>query len=221
MDSFSFTIPRLERPLSDMLTRIPRAFRERAQKGFAVLADVPQQSYAEILKAAIVTLESKKAPLDELEKSLQLSTTDLSSLFAGSMLIVPILGESGNAEEFVGSAVKSGLIPESLVPKIQPFIDVIVAQRAQIQRAMRRGSLSTQVLPFISNVEIVVDLRIGFEEQDIIEAVPIAIFHIATDTEGQEMWFQSSKHQMQQLKSDLDEAIKRMESAETWGRRER
>jgi hypothetical protein len=220
MGSFSFTIPRFERPIPDILARLPRAFKEQAQKGFAVLAEVPQQNYAEILQAVVVALESKKAPLDDLEKSLKLSASDLGSLFAASMLIVPILGEGGNAEEFVSSAVKVGLISENLVLKIQPFVAAIVGQRAQVGRAIRRASLPAQVLPYISDVEIVVDLRIGFEEQDVIETIPVAIVHIDTDTDGQEVWFQSSKHQMQQLKSDLEEAIKRMEAAEAWGRRE-
>lgn len=220
MGSFSFTIPRLERPIADILARLPRGFKEQAQKGFAVLAEVPQQNYAEILQAVVVAMESKKASLDGLEKSLKLSATDLGSLFAASMLVVPILGERGNAEEFVNSAVKVGLIGENLVAKIQPFVAAIIGQRTQIARAIRRASLPAEVLPYISNVEIVVDLRIAFEEQNIIESIPVAIVHIDTDVEGQEMWFQSSKHQMQQLKSDLEEAIKRMEAVEAWGRRE-
>lgn len=219
MGSFNFTIPR-ERPIQDILTRMPRPFKEQAEKGFAVLAEVGQQHYAEILQAVLVGLESKKAPLEELEKSLKLSINDLSSLFAASMLTVPILGEGGSAEEFINSAVKVGVIPQSLVPKIQPFVDTVVAQRAQIGRAIRRAALPAEVLPYISNAEIVVDLRMAFEEQTVVEAVPVAIVHIDTDANGQEIWFQSSKQQMQQLKNDIEDAIKRMESAAEWSRRE-
>ncbi len=220
MGSFNFTIPRFERPIQDILTRMPRAFKEQAEKGFTVLADVGQQHYAEILQAVLVGLESKKAPLEELEKSLKLSINDLSSLFAASMLTVPILGEGGSAEEFINSAVKVGVIPQSLVPKIQPFVDTVVAQRAQIGRAIRRAALPAQVLPYISNAEIVVDLRMAFEEQAVVEAVPVAIVHIDTDANGQEIWFQGSKQQMQQLKNDIEEAIKQMEAAAAWSRRE-
>ncbi len=199
---------------------MPRAFKDQAEKGFVVLSDIPKQNYAEVLQAVIATLESKKPPLDDLEKSLKLSKGDLSSLFAAAMLTVPILGEGGNAEEFVSSAVKSGLIKETLVPKIQPFIDTIVSQKAVIGRAIRRASLPSQVFPSFSSIEVAVDLRIGFEDQKVVDAVPVAIVHIDTDTNGDEMWFQCSKHEMLQLKSEIEDAVKRMEAAESWGNRE-
>ncbi len=220
MGSFNINIPRSERALADMVGRFPRAFREQAEKGFVVLATVNSQHYAEILKAVVITLESKRAPLENLEKYLKLSKNDLSMLFAAAMLTVPFLGEGGNAEEFVGSAVKSGLIRAELVPQIQPFIDTVVAERAQIGRAIRRAALPGEVLPFLSNVEVAVDLRIGFEQEAVADAVPVAVIHIDTDANGKEIWFQASKQQMELFKKDIEEAIKRMDIAEAWGLRE-
>lgn len=203
-----------------MVRTIPRAFKEQAEKGFAVLATISPQHYAEILKAVVVTVESKRAPLEGLEKTLGLSKNDLSALFAAAMLTVPILAQGGNAEEFVSSAVKAGLIADGLVPRIQPFIDTVIAERIGIGRAIKRAALPSLVLPFLSNVEVVVDLRIGFEQEVVAEAVPVAVIHIDTDAEGKEIWFQASKQQMEDLKTDVQEAIKRMETAESWGLRE-
>lgn len=214
----NFTIPFTERP-TDLLSSVPRAFRDQAEKGFLVLAEVSKQHYAELLRAVVVALESKKPPLEELEKSLKLPVSDLNALFAASMLTVPLLSQGGTAEEFMGSAVKSGIISKDLVPKIQPFVDTIIAERAQIGRAMRRASLPAQILPYISDVEVVVDLRMAFEDKVVLEAVPVAIVHIDTDADREEIWFQASIHQMQQLKNEIDEAIKRMEAAEAWGNR--
>ena len=72
----------------------------------------------------------------------------------------------------------------------------------------------------MSNVEIVIDLRMAFEQQAVFEAVPVAIVHIDTDADNEEMWFQASRAQLERLRIDIDEAIKRMEVAEAWGRRE-
>ncbi len=220
MGSFNFTIPSSERPLPDILTRIPRAFRDQAEKGFAVLAEVSPQHYAEILQAVIVTFESKKPPFESLEKSLRISKSDLSYLFAAAMLIVPILGEGGTAEEFLSSSVKTRLINEGLVPRIQPFVDTIVAERAVIAKAIRRSALPAQVLPYFSDIQIAVDLRMDFEGEEVSEAVPVAVIHIDTDVNNEEMWFQCSKQQMLQLKNDIDAAVKKMEAAEAWGKRE-
>jgi hypothetical protein len=220
MGSFNITIPRSERPFAEIVSRVPRVFRDQAEKGFVVLAEVGKQHYAEILKAVVIALESKKAPLENLEKYLNLSKNDLSALFAAAMLTVPILGEGGNAEEFISTAVKVGLLTQNLVPKIQPFIDTVVAERAQIGRAIRRAALPALVLPFLSNFEVAVDLRMGFEQEAVVDAVSVAVVHIDTDVNGKEIWFQASKQQMEELKSDIEDAIKRMDTAEAWGVRE-
>jgi hypothetical protein len=220
MSSFTITVPRLERPISEILSRMPRSFREQAERGFAVLADVSSQHYAGILQAVLVGLETKQAPLEELQKTLKLPTNDLNALFSAAMLTVPMIGEGAEPAEFLSGAVKQGLVSQNIVVKIQPFIDAIVAQRAQIARSIRRTALPAQVLPYVSNVEIVIDLRMGFENVTVQEAVPVAVVHIDTDVDGQEVWFQASKQQMLQLKADIDEAIKRMDAADAWGQKE-
>jgi hypothetical protein len=219
--SFNLTIPRHERSLVDALSEVPRAFRIQAQTGFKVLASIGKQHYAEILKAVVLVLESRKAPLEDLEKHLGLSQSDLSSLLAASMLTVPILGGGGGTtEEFLAAAVKVDMLPSDLLPNVRPFIETVVAERAQIGRAIRQAALPSQVLPFLSDVEIVVDLRMGFEGDAVLDIVPVAVLHIDTDAEGAEIWFQASKSQLERLKRDIDQAVKRMEAAEAWSQRE-
>jgi hypothetical protein len=58
--SFNLTIPRLERPISEALSGVPRAFKDQARKGFVVLAEVGPNHYAEVLRAVVTTLESPK-----------------------------------------------------------------------------------------------------------------------------------------------------------------
>ena len=198
---------------------MPRAFRDQAEKGFAVLAELSKQHYAELLRAVVVAIESNKPPLEDLEKNLKISANDLSSLFAAAMLTVPVLSQGINAEEFITSAVKTGIIPQNLVSKIQPFVDAVVAERAQIGRAIRRAALPAQVLPYMSDFEVAVDIRLAFEEEAVLEAVPVAIVHIDTDANDEEIWFQASIQQMRKLKSDVEQAIKRMEAAEAWSTR--
>ena len=135
------------------------------------------------------------------------------------MLTVPVLSQGINAEEFITSAVKAGIIPQNLVSKIQPFVDAVVAEKAQIGRVMRRAALPAQVLPYMSNFEVAVDIRLAFEEEAVLEAVSVAIVHIDTDANSEEIWFQASIQQMRKLKSDVELAIKRMEAAEEWSTR--
>ena len=218
--SFNFTFPRPERSLPEALAATPRAFREQAKKGFKVLAGISKQHYAEILRAVVMTLESRQTPFEDLEKHLSLSREDVGSLIAAAMITVPILGNGGSAEEFTSAAVKIDMLPVDLVPEIRPFIQIVVSDRSQIARAIRRAAMPRQVFPFLMNVEIVVDLRMAFDEQKVGEAVPVALIHIDTDGDGEEIWFQASKPQLERLKNDVDATIKRMELSEEWARRE-
>jgi hypothetical protein len=139
---------------------------------------------------------------------------------AAAMITVPLLGNGGTAEEFTAAAVKVEMLPAELVASIQPFIHVVVSDRSQIARAIRRAAMPSQVLPFLADIEIVVDLRMAFDEQKVAEAVPVAIIHVDTDAEAEEVWFQASKAQLERLRRDIDEAIRQMEASEVWTRRE-
>jgi len=208
--------------MSDLLSRVPRQFREQAEKGFGILAGVSPRHYAEILRAAVIALESRQPPLEELGRALELPQNDISLLFAAAMLTVPVVGQSGgdSSSDFIAAAVRGRIMPEGLAEKIRPFIDTVVSERAQITRAVRRGSLPRQVMPSLTDVEIVVDLRMLFEKDVVAEGLAVAMMHIDTDENGQEVWFQASRDQLTQLKSDIEDAIKKMELAEAWSRRE-
>src|SRR5947209_2070980 len=100
--SINFSFPRGERPISELLAGIPRSFREQAKKGFNVIAGITPQDYATVLVAVVRSLENRTpSPLDDLERRLSLPKSDLSALFAASMLTVSILSESGTSDEFL------------------------------------------------------------------------------------------------------------------------
>jgi len=208
-------------PLADALARAPRAFREQAQKGFRVLAGVGREHYGEIVDAVMRTLQNRQPALEELGRSLCLPTDQMSGLLAAAMIIVPLLANRGTPEEFSSEATKAGFLPTDVAQAIVPFAQSVFEKRAELGRIMRRAALPSQVLPYLADVEIVVDVRMDFEDQEVYEAVPVAMLHIDTDANNTEIWFQASKSQMEQFRKDIDAAIKRMEIAEAWARRGR
>jgi hypothetical protein len=160
--SFNFILPRPERSLSEALTAMPRAFREHARKGFAVLARLGRQHYAEILRAVVITLETRQPPLEDLEKRLSITKDELSALMAAAMITVPLLGNGASPEDFTSAAVKVDMLPQDLAAGVLPFMQIVVAERPQLGRAIRRTAMPSQVLPFLAGVDIVVDLRMAF-----------------------------------------------------------
>jgi hypothetical protein len=222
MGSFHIHIPRGEISISEMLSRVPRAFRDQAEKGFTILATVSPDHYAEILRAAVVAVQSRRPPLEELEKALDLSKSDISMLFSAAMLTVPVVGQDGGdtSNDFIAAAVRGRIIAENIAEKVRPFVDTVVAERTKITRAIQRGSLPNQVFPSLTNFEVAVDLRMLFEKDAVAEGIAVAVMHLDTDADGEEIWFQASRDQLEQLKDDIEDALKKMGLAETWGQRE-
>ena len=123
-------------------------------------------------------------------------------------------------EEFLVAATRVELIRPEIQAKVRSFLDNIVADRVEVKKALRRASLPSQVLPFLTDFEVVVDLRVAYEDDAVLSVVPVALFHIDTDANSQEIWFQASKGQLERLKADIDSTLKKMEAAEKWGSRE-
>jgi hypothetical protein len=182
---------------------------------------VGKEHYGEIIDAVMRTLENKQPSFDELAKSLSLPAEQMGGVLAAAMLIVPLLANRGTPEEFRNEAARAGFLPPDIGQAIEPFAQSVFEKRADLARIMRRAALAGQVMPSLSNVEIVVDVRVDFEDQEVYEIAPVAMLHLDTDTNNTEIWFQASKSQMEQLRKDVDSAIKQMEIAEAWARRGR
>lgn len=208
-------------PLSEALTRAPRAFREQAQKGFRILSGLGKDQYGLIVEVVMGTLERGQPSLGELGRRLALTEDETTSLFAAAMILVPLLVNQKTPEEFRTEATKAGFLPPEVADAAVPFAKSVHEKREALGRAMRRSALPSQVLPALTNVEIIVDIRMDFEDQEVYEAVPVALFHVDTDVSHTELWFQASKSQMEHFRNDLDEAIKRMEIADAWARKGR
>jgi len=219
--SFNIVIPRRDMPLGEALARAPRAFREQAQKGFRVLAALGSDHHRAVIDGVMAALENRQSAMTDLGKRLLLSPEQTSGLFAAAMLLVPLLVSRSSPEEFKAEAIKVGFLPLEVAEGIMPFAGSVLENKEALNRAIRRSSLSSQVWPSLSGVDIVVDVRMDFEDEEVFETMPVAVCHIETDTDKAEIWFQASKSQMEHFRSDLDEAIKRMEIAETWARKGR
>jgi hypothetical protein len=219
--SFNVTLGRRNMPLSEALARAPRAFREQAQKGFRILSGLGKEQYGLVVDVVIGTLERGQPSLVELGKRLSMTEDETTSLFAAAMIVVPLLINQKTPEEFRTEATKAGFLPPEVADASVPFAKSVYEKREALGRVMRRSALPSQVLPTLTNVEIVVDIRMDFEDQEVYEAVPVAMFHIDTDVSNTELWFQASKSQLEHFRDDLSETIKRMEIAETWARKGR
>ena len=66
-------------------------------------------------------------------------------------------------------------MPTDVAQAVVPFAQSVFERRVELRRIMRRAALPSRVLPFLTDVEIVVDVRMDFEDQEVYEAVPVAL----------------------------------------------
>lgn len=220
MGTIRFNVPRSDRSANEMLARLPRAFRDDAEKGFTVLSRIPSDKFEEIIQRAIVMVESRRPPIDGLQASLELPAGDISNVFAAAMLMIPFIGEGVTTAEFSDAATKSKLIDSESVARLKTFFDAFVAQAKSVAEAIKRSSVSDEVLPSFYEMDIAVDMRLAFSGDNVDIAVPVAVLHIDTDAEDRQLWFQCSKQQLAIIRDDIDEALKKMKVAESWASRE-
>jgi hypothetical protein len=212
-----YDVPNPGRPITEVIARLPRGFREDAEKGFIVLASVPEAYFDQIVETAISVMETQRPPLETLHKDLNLSKSDTSSLFSAAMVVVPLFDKSTSVNEFIDGAVKAKLIDAAITPKLRPFVEVVASHASDIATAIKRATLTDQCLPSFYDMDVTVDLRVGFEEGRVDVVVPVALIHFDTDAEKQELWFQASKPQLMLIRDNIDAAIKKMDAAEAWG----
>jgi hypothetical protein len=181
------------------------------------LASVPEQHYDEIVQSTIVMMESGRPPVDELKTTLGISKNDAGSVFSAAMVVVPLFDQPTTVDDFLEAATKTRLIDPSLAAKLRPFVNRVASHQQQIATAIKKATLTDQVLPSFMDMDVAVDMRIGFLDGRVDVAVPIALIHIDTDANDQELWFQCSKQQMLLIKDDIEAALKKMDAAEAWG----
>ena len=219
MGAVRFNVPHSGRPVSEVIARLPRSFRDDAEKGFIVLASVPERHYDQIVQSAIIMMESRRPPVEELKKALGLTQSEAGSVFSAAMVVVPLFDKTTTVDDFFDAAIKTKLIDASTYPKVKPFVDRVASHGSEIASAIKKATLSDEGLPSFMDLDVTVDLRIGFEEGRVDVAVPIALIHIDTDAEREELWFQCSKQQLLLIKDDIEAALKKMDAAEAWGSR--
>jgi hypothetical protein len=164
-------------------------------------------------------METQRPPLEELQKDLGLSKSDTSSVFSAAMAVVPMFDKSTTVTEFVDASIKTKFIDSVTAQRLRPFLEVVAGHASEITTAIRRATLIDQTLPSFYDMDVTVDIRLGFEEGRVELAVPVAVIHLDTDADRQEIWFQASRQQLILIKDDIEAAIKKMDAAEAWGAR--
>jgi len=136
-------------------------------------------------------------------------------LSAASFAAVSVGVREAAAEEFVAALRSSGLVQDSDGGLLE-FCQLVVTQRSGIRDLLKRSQLASIVFPALTDFDVTVDVRLGFEDGRVAMAIPVALMHFDTDSRGQEIWFQLSGRQLERLVEDLNVALREVHAAERW-----
>jgi hypothetical protein len=218
MPTFSLNFSESPEPLANELTTMPEDLKDRMRKGFSVLPKLSPESSRALVELVLKTLPMGRfQPDDILLSKLGLDPDSTSSLFAAVAMSTLILSNRDeDSEQFTNLAVQTGILNESNKGPAGDFLNEIIKHRQTLKRSLDQERLGRIVLPSISDFETSVEVRLRFNKDLIALAVPVAIFHISTDAKGQELWFQTTKSELNQMIEKLQKTMHRIEQSEQW-----
>ena len=93
------------------------------------------------------------------------------------------------------------------VETVRDLIEVLTAHRKDLKRTLGEARLAGAVVPSLSEISLVVDLRVRFEGNDVAVTVPIVLANIETDSD--------SRLLLQLTEADVSDLIGRLEEAKS------
>jgi hypothetical protein len=202
----------------EVFADMPGEIRRYIRDGFGVLSKLPEQKFEEIRRVTLDAVEAGGSVGEaDLAARLDISRTDARSLLAATSLFATfILSRDEKLVQLVASAVEAKLIGPDDAPVALVFYEAVERDRAKLKEAVERSRFSSSVLPSLLEFEATVDLRLGFDKGRLDFATPIALVHLDTDAQGQEVWLQLTKRQVERVAKELQDVLRKMEEAEKW-----
>ncbi len=217
MGTFHVQIPS-RGTVQEVFADMPTGLKDYVRDGFAVLSKLPQQKFDEIRRATLDAVEAGGSVVEGgLSARLDIDKADVRSLLAATSLFATfLLGRDEKLPQLVAAAVEAKLIRPEDSPAALLFYEAIERDRPTLKETIQRSRYSSSVLPSLLEFETTIDIRLGFEKGRVDFVTPIALVHLDTDSEGQEVWLQLTKKQVERVVNELQDALRKMEEAEKW-----
>jgi hypothetical protein len=194
---------------------MPSGLKEVVRRGFGQLVSYPPDAQQQLIAEATKSLEGGHAPdLAALAARLGRSASEVGD--ALSALTIAIIGMS--SAERTATQLTDELVEAELFDGPQDaavaLAERIVQDRPAVQTSLKRGETARAVLPSLVDVETTVDIRLAFDKERVVDAIPVVVVHIDTDAVHEELWFQMTKLQVEHLITDLQHVLKLVAEAE-------
>ena len=201
--------------LSEEIAALPTRAAVATRQGFAIASALPEMNRQKAVELILASVQRSRAGFDTdlISSEINIPRRDAGRLMTALSVTLGLLSDNvASLEEFV-QAGRDIIFDAASEPTVRAIADIIIRQRPTLARAMARHQLAAEVLPSLAQFELMVDLRIRFNNNAPDEFVSVAVVHI--DTDGmQELWLQLSKSDIATILVKLNKASKEMDLAE-------
>jgi hypothetical protein len=214
---------RLPMGTSDLFDDLPKGAKSFLREGFNVVARIQPQHLRLIAAVVVAGLTSGAEPkAGDLSAQFGLNEADAQSLLGAIGFISLILSKPGEPEpttNVVNGLLSAEVLDRAAQESVTTILRELDSDRPTIKAALRRSNLASLLLPALTDLSFVVDLRIDFDGDQVASTVPVLVVHIETDARDHEISFQMSRGQLEAAIEDLSRALARLQSAEKWAQR--
>lgn len=215
MSTLRFPLPDSGTTLAAIFSETPPNSREALNRGFSVLSKTGQR-YLEILGYVKESFASRRPVKEhEVATKLGISSEESRALLAAAASIALMLSSSGeSAERFADVAIQAAALSIEDRAAAIAFAQTVLDNIHELRQVLLSSQLRNEVLPSLDTMETTVDVRLIFGKE--VSAVSMAIFHVSTDRYEQELNFQVTKQELQEIIDELNVTMKRLEETEEW-----
>ncbi|HTV05649.1 MAG TPA: hypothetical protein VME86_09795 [Acidobacteriaceae bacterium] len=213
-----FRIPNEEMSLEESFSDIPDSVRPYILRGFRAMVSADSIKQQRIADYAITSMNSlSELEVDEFASMLEIDTDDAGAIISSLSFLLALVSSRKDSElELVDALFSANLIEPSDREPLQNFIKNLVVRRIEIRRTLSLSRLAQQTLPSFRGLQTSVDLRMGFRKQKVDVIVPIALIHLHTDSDKEEICFQMQKTDVQRVVREFQKVLTQMDEAEKW-----
>jgi hypothetical protein len=195
---------------------VPASAQRRIREGFGYLTalspEVRKTLFAEVgemIKSGVAGVHLQRfVELTSLKPAQVASTIN-----ALSATISTVVRVGATTEDFLSAARGKFFDPED-EPVVAWTVNETIANSEEWNAAFELRKLANETLPALASFDISVDLRFAFKDDTISHGVAVALIHLDTDANGQEVWFQAGRADVEMMREALETALRQMELAD-------
>jgi hypothetical protein len=202
--------------LSEEISALPTRASVATRQGFAVASALPEINRQKAVELMLSSVRSSRAGFDteSVSNETNLSLRDAGRLMTALSVTLGLLSENvASSEEFV-QAGRGTIFDAASEPTVRAIADIIIRERPTLAKEMARHQLAAEVLPSLAQFDVTVDLRVRFNNDKADEFVSVAVVHIDTDGNNQELWLQLSKSDITTMLDKINKAAREMDLVE-------